>query len=162
MSPCRHCGAEYSPLEEMTVPLRALPGVMVTGVEGRRCQGCGDLRYRIPNMEGLFRTVALLLVHKPERLSGAEARFLRKWLGWSGHDTANKLGFTPEHVSRWENDKVPISETADKLLRSLVLVREPVDDYAMWDAQLSEVAKGPAAPLTATMVAQGEGWGRAA
>ena len=162
MSQCRHCGGEFGASEQVTVPLRALPTVKVSGVDGNRCLSCGDLRYRLQNMEELFRVVAGLLVHKPERLSGSEARFLRKWLGWSGQDTAEKLGFTPEHVSRWENDKVPISETADKLLRSLVLVREPIDDYAAWDAELGTLAKSDAAPLPLTIVKVGQSWATAA
>jgi len=162
MSRCRRCGEEYGPSESVTVPLRALPTVQVTGIEGKRCSGCGDLKYGVPNMEELFRVVAGLLVQKPERLSGAEARFLRKWLGWSGQDTADRLGFTPEHVSRWENDKVPMSETADKLLRSLVLAREPIDDYAAWDARLGSLAKADPEPLVLMMVTEGRTWACAA
>ncbi|MBX2798202.1 MAG: helix-turn-helix domain-containing protein [Myxococcales bacterium] len=162
MSSCRHCGDDYGPMEPVTVPLRALPTVQLSGIEGQRCTSCGDLKYRVPNMEELFRVVAGLLVHKPERLSGSEARFLRKWLGWSGQDTAERLGFTPETVSRWENDKVLISETADKLLRSLVRVREPIDDYATWDAELSTLAKADPDPLSFTMVKDGSSWAKAA
>lgn len=158
---CR-CGGEYGPVETVSVPLRALPTVLVTGIEGQRCSACGDLKYGVPNMEELFRVVAGLLVQKPERLSGAEARFLRKWLGWSGQDTADRLGFTPEHVSRWENGRVPISETADKLLRSLVVAREPIDDYAAWDARLANIAKSEPEPLALRMVADGRTWARAA
>jgi DNA-binding transcriptional regulator YiaG len=146
----------------VTVPLRALPTVQVSGIEGQRCLACSDLKYGLPQMEELFRVVAGLLVQKSERLSGSEARFLRKWLGWSGQDTADRLGFTPEHVSRWENEKVPISETTDKLLRSLVMAREPIDDYAAWDARLSSMAKADAEPLTLRMVPDGRSWARAA
>ena len=145
MSLCR-CGGEYGPSEPVTVPLRGLPTVLVTGIEGQKCSGL----------------VAGLLVQKSERLSGAEARFLRKWLGWSGQDTADRLGFTPETVSRWENDKVPISETADKLLRSLVLAREPIEDYAAWDVRLGTKAKVDAEPLVLRMVAEGHTWALAA
>lgn len=161
MSRCR-CGASYGPNEPVTVPLRALPTVQISGITGQRCAACGDLKYTLPQMEELFRVVAGLLVYKPERLSGAEARFLRKWLGWSGQDTAERLGFTPEHVSRWENDKVPISETADKLLRSLVVAREPIDDYAAWDARLGTLAKAEAEALALRMVPKGGTWARAA
>lgn len=162
MSRCRRCEGEYGPCEPVTVPLRALPTVQITGIEGQRCVGCGDLKYGLPQMEELFRVVAGLLVQKSERLSGPEARFLRKWLGWSGQETAERLGFTPEHVSRWENEKVPISETADKLLRSLVIAREPIDDYAAWDARLGSLAKIDAEPLALRMVPDGRTWARAA
>lgn len=162
MSPCRRCGEALGPLEPVSVPLRALPTVSIRGIEGRVCRACGDVTYRVPEMESLFRIVASLLVHKPQRLSGAEARFLRKWLGWSGQDTADRLGFTPETVSRWENGKQDISETADKLLRALVLVREPIDDYAAWDAELPTLAKDKPSPLSLTMVKDGGGWARAA
>lgn len=162
MSRCRRCGAEYGLSEPVTVPLRALPTVLVSGITGQTCSGCGDLKYGVPNMEDLFRVIAGQLVQKSERLSGAEARFLRKWLGWSGQDTADRLGFTPEHVSRWENDKVLISETADKLLRSLVVAREPIDDHATWDARLADLAKSDPEPLPLRMVLDGCTWSRAA
>ena len=162
MKPCRSCGGEYGPPEQVTVPLRALPSVQVSGIEGRRCQGCGAVKYAIPKMEELFRVVATLLVHKRERLTGAEARFLRKWLGWSGQDTADRLGFTPEHVSRWENGKVPISETADKLLRSLVLVREPIASNGAWDEELATVAKVDSDPMPLHVVSDGDSWAKAA
>ncbi|MCB9765376.1 MAG: helix-turn-helix domain-containing protein [Alphaproteobacteria bacterium] len=87
---------------------------------------------------------------------------MRKWLGWSGQDTAERLGFTPEHVSRWENDKVAISETADKLLRSLARVREPIDDHAAWDEELGRLAKADPEPLPLTMVRDGLTWAQAA
>lgn len=163
MSRCRRCGGEYGPPEPVTVPLRALPTVQVSGIEGQVCSGCGDLKYGVPNLEGLLRVVVGVLIQKPARLSGPEARFLRKWLGWSGQDAADRLGFTPETVSRWENDRVPISETADKLLRSLVMAREPIDDYAAWDARLGSLAKLDPEPLPLRMVLEeGKTWARAA
>ena len=154
MTPCRTCGAPFGPTETMTVPLRALPSVMVTGVEGQRCTSCDNVRYQVQDLDGLFRMVAFMLVHKPERLSGPEARFLRKWLGWSGQDTAERLGFSPEHVSRWENGKVRMSDTADRLLRVLATRLEPIDDYAaldkllLRDADSSDEAEASAPRLT--------------
>jgi transcriptional regulator with XRE-family HTH domain len=106
--------------------------------------------------------IALLLVHKPERLAGADARFQRKWLGWSGQDTAERLSFTPKTASRWENDKVPISETADKLLQNLVRIREPIEDYATWDSELSTLAKSAPTPFPLMIVKDGPTWSRAA
>ena len=58
MSRCRRCGAEYGLSEPVTVPLRALPTVLVSGITGQTCSGCGDLKYGVPNMEDLFRVIA--------------------------------------------------------------------------------------------------------
>ena len=61
---------------------------------------------------------------------------------------------TPETVSRWENDKVPMGDTADRLLRVLATRLEPIDDYAaldkllLRDADNSDAAEGSAPRLT--------------
>lgn len=57
--------------------------------------------------------MAYAIIVKKERLSAKVARFLRKYLGWSGKDFAEHMGATPETVSRWENDKEFMGPEAD-------------------------------------------------
>lgn len=54
---------------------------------------------------------------------------MRKYLGWSGVDFATHIGVKPETVSRWENGREPIGPVADRLLRTLVLLGQPIRDY---------------------------------
>jgi putative zinc finger/helix-turn-helix YgiT family protein len=104
--------------------------VILRGIETRVCPSCGEREVVVPNIEGLHRLLATILVRKPRRLAGREIRFLRKYLGWSGVDFAAQMGVTPETASRWETDTNAIGGTADRLLRLQVVCREPVADYS--------------------------------
>jgi putative zinc finger/helix-turn-helix YgiT family protein len=105
--------------------------VTLRGVETRVCPSCGEREVVVPNIEGLHRLLARMLIRKPRRLSGREVRFLRKYLGWSGVDFAAQMGVTPETASRWETGANAIGTTADRLLRLMVVCREPVADYSL-------------------------------
>lgn len=83
----------------------------------------------LPKIEQLHRAIALGVVAKRPRLTAAEIRFLRKYLGWSGAAFAKHMGVTPESVSRWENDREQMGAVADRLLRLMVVTRAPVSEY---------------------------------
>ena len=119
--------------------------VILHGVETRVCSACGEREVVVPNIEGLHRALAELLIRKPRRLAGREVRFLRKFLGWSGVDFAAHMGVTPETASRWETDANPIGGQADRLLRLQVACRQPVADYSP-DA-LRDLERKSAKPL---------------
>jgi len=106
-----------------------LPNVTLIGVPARKCQNCGAVRLRIPAIEGLHRTLALTVLRKPSRLTGAEVRFLRKYIGLSGADFAKRIGAEPETVSRWENDKQGMGPQTERLLRLLVVTIGQVQEY---------------------------------
>lgn len=111
------------------VPYRSLPGVVLVGVEVRRCPNCGEYEVVIPRIEELDRTIAAAVIRKPSRLSAAEIRFLRKYLDLSGADLARKMGTKPETVSRWESNKQPMGAQADRLLRLMVAYRAALKNY---------------------------------
>lgn len=134
-----------------------LPGVRVQ-TEVARCSKCEEYEVLIPNADGLHRAIARSVLAKTERLSGAEVRFLRKVLGWSGTDFAEHMGTTAETISRWENGTAAIGPQADRLLRLMVMSRDPVEDYRKLDL-LKTVAR--AKPATARLVAKADakgGW----
>ena len=108
-----------------------LPYVTLVGVEVRRCAACGDHEVVIPKIEQLHRTIAMAVVEKRSRLTAAEIRFLRKYLGWSGVDFARHMGVTAESVSRWENDREQMAAVADRLLRLMVVTQASVSDYSL-------------------------------
>jgi DNA-binding transcriptional regulator YiaG len=92
--------------------------VLVDSVEQTECRSCGKvLSIFIPNLEGLAHAVALSRVLNPTRLNGKEIAFIRNAIDLTQKDVARIVGYTPVQVSRWENDKQPISEAAEKLLR---------------------------------------------
>jgi len=94
-------------------------------------QGVRGARGRPSQIEQLHRAIALAVVAKRPRLTGAEIRFLRKYLGWSGADFAKHMGVTPDSVSRWENEREQMGAVADRLLRLMVATRAPVSEYPL-------------------------------
>lgn len=127
---CIECGTKMTVSKE-DYPYQSLPGVVLKGVETRRCSKCGEHEIVIPRIEELHRLLASTLVHISGRLLPAEIRFLRKYLGWSGADFARHFGVTPEHVSRWEQGKKRMSPVAERLLRFCVASEVPVEDYGV-------------------------------
>lgn len=156
---CLECGGAMRVRVE-TVPFDAaigLPGVRVE-TKVARCSRCGAYEVLIPNPDGLHRAIARTLIARQERLSGAEVRFLRKLLGWSGADFAEHMGTTAETVSRWENGTTAIGPQADRLVRLMVMTRDPVEDYRRLDLLKTVARARPvAARLIATADARG-GW----
>lgn len=93
---------------------------LVDAVEQEICSLCGEvMELTIPNPSGLVAAAALYRVKLPQKLTGSEIRFVRKALKYSAKKLADVLGATAETISRWENDKMPMSPTTEKLLRIL-------------------------------------------
>lgn len=108
-----------------------LPNVILANVEVRRCESCGAREIAIPKIAKLNRLIAGFLVKNSQRLTGAEIRFLRKYLGWSSSDFADALGVKRETVSRWENEKEDMGQSAERVLRLSVVHFSPVEEYAI-------------------------------
>ena len=126
---CTVCGtAMKTKRENYRYDAVGLPGITLKDVAVSRCPKCGEYEVAIPRIEDLHRTIAHAVIEKRERLTPAEIRFLRKYLGWSGADFAAHVGATPETVSRWETGGTPMGVTADRLLRLMVASRQPVAD----------------------------------
>ena len=87
---CIECGETMERHSEDVPFDPALPGIVLAGIAVFRCPKCGYHEVEIQHLEDLHRTIALHLVRQSRRLLGAEARFLRKWLGWSGQDFARR------------------------------------------------------------------------
>ena len=132
MKKCKQCSGEMAFTREVyRYNESGLPNVILKDVEIRRCPTCGTQEVPIPRVAELHRAIALALVHKPARFLGAEVRYLRKYMGWSGVDFASHMGVNPETVSRWENEKEAISSTSDRLLRLIVARGWPVEDLSL-------------------------------
>ena len=139
-----------------------LPNVTLKGVLVRRCPNCGAHLVSIPKLSQLHRAIALTLINKPERLTPAEIRFLRKSLGWSGADFARKLHTRPEQVSRWESEAsaATMSISNELLLRLLVAHGQRIDAYS---ENLEKVASlKDAVPAVLSLQRQDGDWYQAA
>jgi putative zinc finger/helix-turn-helix YgiT family protein len=143
---CDICGAQLkSGRENYRYTACGLDTVTLMNVEVRRCPECGEYEVDIPRIEELHRLIAHEVASKKARLTPQEIRLLRKYLGFSGVDFAAVLDVTPETVSRWENGKKQMSPVAERALRLMVFVRDPIEQYPL--DKLAEVAQGEATPL---------------
>lgn len=133
---CVNCGHAMTTKRE-NVPYTALPGAVLVGVSVSRCPNCGEYEVAIPAIDELNRVLAGAVIRKRARLVGAEVRFLRSYLGYSGADFARLIGSDPATVSRWESDKQAIGHHTDLLLRAMVALDRKVDEYPI--ANFAEV-----------------------
>lgn len=146
-SACPFCGATIEKLVG-THHYKAcgLPNVTLEGVVIRRCTGCEEGGgVEIPDLGGLHTLLADHLIHQKVRLSNFEIRFLRKTLGWSSKDFAEKMGVTPETVSRWEAGALNMAESQDRLLRLYVAEDKPIENYSIHDTEGLEPRSQPPA-----------------
>ena len=123
----------------------------------RRCAGCGAISVSIPKIEELHRAIARVLILKPTSLAPVEIKFLRKYLGWSGADFAAHMGGKLETISRWENGKLAMSAAADRLLRTMVAMRAPVQSYSL-DVLKDITPKKDGKPLRIGLRLDATGW----
>lgn len=97
-----------------------LDNVYLLGIDICECS-CGERIVSIPSAIELHDKLALEIMKKKSLLNGREIRFLRKNMGLTAIRLAELMAVDNATVSRWENGHQPISETNDRLLRSLYL-----------------------------------------
>ena len=103
---------KYDATRELGVPV-----TLIDAVEERE-----DGSVKFPNLDMLLATVAIVRVLKRVQLVGAELRFLRSVLEFTGAEFAEAIDLSDKSVvSRWENDKVRLGGYTEKTVRQLVL-----------------------------------------
>jgi DNA-binding transcriptional regulator YiaG len=98
-----------------------LDNVVLKGIEMIKCPQCGNEDPIIPNLDGLLRTLALAIVTSRLPLTGAEVRYLRKYLGMSGEQFARILHTDKSTLSKWETGAVNLGSKSDLLIRAVAL-----------------------------------------
>jgi putative zinc finger/helix-turn-helix YgiT family protein len=144
---CDECGSPVT-TERNSVrryDIGGLPHVELHGVGVTRCPGCGKEGIAIPRVGHLHRVLAKAFVTQRRMLAPVEIRFLRKHIGLSAVDFAQRMGVARETISRWETGANPMGAVADRLLRLLVVTHEPTKSYAV-DGFLRELDDEPAPP----------------
>jgi len=71
-----------------------------------------------------MRAIAQRIVSKRYRLTGAEVRFLRKYIGMTAEVFSRLLHVDKTTVSKWENDEDLVGEQSDLLIRSVALLED--------------------------------------
>jgi putative transcriptional regulator len=135
---CSMCGAKMDSTTETNFhyTMSGLSKVYLNGVKIHRCSDkeCGEDEVDIPNLVELHNLLAEITAKQENKLVPEEIRFLRTHLGYSGVDFARKVGVDAATVSRWENGKAPMGETAERLLRIMILAKAaPIQDYELMD-----------------------------
>ena len=154
---CLECGAtmKISHKDHLYVEC-GLPNIVLLGLEFRSCPRCGEEERVMPRIAVLHRTIAEAVAEKLARFTGAEIRFLRKHLGWSGEDFAEVMGVRQETVSRWETEKERMGVSAERLLRLMALRLRPVGEYP--NEKLAKVAKEDPRPVRLRLRSNRSGW----
>jgi hypothetical protein len=127
---CPECRQEYkiSLAERYRYRESGLDNVYLENVETMSCQcGTAVVLAAVPT---LLRVVACCFAFKPARLRGRELRFIRNVLRRSAKDFAEVISFTPEHLSRVENETEGVSALVDKLVRSRIVLELVAGDGA--------------------------------
>lgn len=159
---CNECGGPVT-TEHNAVrryDMGGLPHVQLHGVGVTRCAACGKEGVVIPRIGQLHRVLSRAFVSQRRMLAPAEIRFLRKHIGLSTDDFAQRMGVTRETVSRWETGAKPMGGQADRLVRLIVLTHEPPESYAV-DDLLRELDDTPAPKRLASVAVQNSrdaGW----
>jgi len=99
-----------------------LKSVTLTNVLVFHCK-CGAIVAELPAVGQLHFVVAFDLLRKATILSGEEARYLRKWVGYAASELAEATGYSKSIISRWENDRSKITKESDRLLRLVVFAK---------------------------------------
>jgi transcriptional regulator with XRE-family HTH domain len=99
-----------------------LKSVTLTNVLVFHCK-CGAILAELPAVGQLHFLIAFDLLRKKTILSGEEARYLRKWVGYSATELAETTGYSKSIVSRWENEKQNIGKESDRLMRLVVFAK---------------------------------------
>ncbi|MDD3814421.1 MAG: type II toxin-antitoxin system MqsA family antitoxin [Desulfocapsaceae bacterium] len=96
--------------------------VVLLGITQYHCEKCGEDFAAIPSPQKLHRIIGFhICTENKALLRPKEIMFLRKELRLKAKDLARILGVSDSIVSRWENEKAPIGEGNDRLLRSIFL-----------------------------------------
>jgi DNA-binding transcriptional regulator YiaG len=155
---CSECGGEkHEASAPADVPFPEFPGAILVGISASRCATCGAAAVEIPDRPGLLRSLADLAVRKTDRSTPQELRFFREHaLRWTPKTFARRLGVNDGNAWKWERGQKVISETADKLVRLLVVQQLGIQDFPL--DLLDGVAAREGSPLALRLVFHGGQW----
>lgn len=148
-SKCFECGDTMrGHVENYRYTESGLNSVVLSNVLVFRCKRCGATMPQIVAAAELHRKIAMALLEKETRLTGAEVRFLRKAVGYSATELAKLAGTSKSVVSRWENRSL-FSQENDRLIRMICVHKMLRDAFANQD--VTEALAGTAQRLLSGM-----------
>ena len=103
---------------------------------------CGQKFIEISQIERLHDAIAYRLLNKKTIWQGQEFRFLRKWVSLTAEELGRLLGHVKRGtISRWENDKIPITPAThhQMLLLVLRLKEEAINERMYLEIAIKEI-----------------------
>lgn len=119
MMKCTTCKGAIRPAV-VELKVKAAGHTFVADVAAGKCASCGEVFYPSALLDMVDLIIAATLVRSGER-SGEVMRFVRKAIGMPAKELAELMGMSPEHVSRLETGKSPVSGNIMVLLGSMAI-----------------------------------------
>lgn len=116
---------DFSPFAGLPVELRGAPGL--------RCDKCKGETLDGAIVNGVLAILTQEVVMLARGLAPQEAKYLRKQLGLSQRELAERMQLARETVAAWECGQKPLSPQSDYILRGLVISdRRPLPSAVLW------------------------------
>jgi DNA-binding transcriptional regulator YiaG len=117
------CGGELKPAALENYDFSGYCGfsVLLKGVPGLKCSKCSGETIDGGIINALLKIMVVEVTKVESRLPADEAKFLRRILGATQQELANRMGIARETVAKWECGEQPISPQHDLILRVIVL-----------------------------------------
>lgn len=117
------CGGTFRPVQLSEFDFTGYAGIPSTLVNlpGFVCRRCGEKTIPGILIKPSLAQMALEIANLRERLDADKARYLRKQLGLTQQELADRMGIARETVAAWETNK-EISPQHDYILRALTVV----------------------------------------
>jgi DNA-binding transcriptional regulator YiaG len=113
---CTECGEPQRQVRQSVgYPESGLDNVQLINVPVWVCIN-GHEELEVPSVRQLHELLAHLIIRKPAPLTGAEIKFLRRRIGIQGKEFAERIGITPQALSRVENGR-PVHHRTNLLIR---------------------------------------------
>jgi putative transcriptional regulator len=117
---CSNCKAK---MREIKTDYRynesGLDNVILKGITAYECPACKAISPVMKNIKMIHLSIAEAVADKDSLLTGKELAFLRKEMGIKAKGLAQIFGVHKVTLSRWENEKEPVSPPCDRLIRVL-------------------------------------------
>ena len=104
-----------------------LDNIILEGVPNYICGNCKTREWEVPCSEELHLMIGFILILKPKHLTGKEACFLRKHLGYTAEDFGNVIGVKRVAVTKWETNAANLTGSNDKHIRRIYLSKKGPD-----------------------------------